>query len=650
MATETMDSYPTISQADILRRFVIEKLGKATQEIVEALVGTVSGFEQEVAGLRQELDRQKVQLGTLLQLKQEPPDYQFPISQQAAEGEGGGGGDTSEPYSELKQQNEAPACPGVQHSEELISYSRAPVEDEEFEVEDAEMDLVTEAEEDETQRNMGRNFTQKTKRGLTPPDVMMKAVREVKLNNKSIRSTAKDFGINYRTLARYCAKINEQEVAGEDIYPSLPVGYVKNRLVFGEEQERQLEEYIIAASDIYFGLSPTEVCKLAYSFAVCSNVAIHTNWAEKEMAGSEWFSGFLKRHPSLPIRTPESTSLARASAFNEHNVGRFFTSLEELMARYKFEPQSVWNMDETGITTVHKPNKMVARRGYKQVRSLTSTETGTLVTFTCAISATGNSIPPFFIFPWGNFDNHFLVSAPTGSAGAANPSGWMKEEHFVQFLKHFVSHTRCSREKPSLLLLDNHSSHLSVAGLKFAKENGVVLLSFPPHCSHRLQPLDVSVYGPLTREVNAVSTAWTLNNPGKTMTIWDIPKVVATAFPLAVNPGNIQAGFQASGIYPFNRELFLETAFSPAPQADPTSPPPKPSTSYGQRPGTLEELRPHPKAAARKGARKRKRMSSFVLTDRPEKGRIEQENATSVHKTKMATSTRPSTPETSCQD
>lgn len=48
-------------------------------------------------------------------------------------------------------------------------------------------------------------------------------------------------------------------------------------------------------------------------------------------------------------------------------MGHFFTNLEEVMARYKFEPQSVWNMDETGITTVHKPNKVVARRGYKQV-------------------------------------------------------------------------------------------------------------------------------------------------------------------------------------------------------------------------------------------------------------------------------------------
>ncbi len=77
----------------------------------------------------------------------------------------------------------------------------------------------------------------------------------------------------------------------------------------------------------------------------------------------------------------------------------------------------------------------------------------------------------------------------------------MKEEHFADFLKHFVNHTKCSKEKPSLLLLDNHGSHLSVKGLDCVKENGVVILSFHPHCSHKLQPLDRSVYGPFKRHV-----------------------------------------------------------------------------------------------------------------------------------------------------
>ncbi|KAJ8395927.1 hypothetical protein AAFF_G00026350, partial [Aldrovandia affinis] len=228
---------------------------------------------------------------------------------------------------------------------------------------------------------------------------------------------------------------------------------------------------------------------------------------------------------------------------------------------------------------VHKPDKVVARRGFKQVGSLTSAERGTLVTLACAVSATGNSIPPYFIFPRVNFRDHFLNSGPPGSRGAANPSGWMKDVHFVDFLKHFTEHTKCSKEKPSLLLLDNHISHMSIDGLNYAKENGIIMVSFPPHCSHRLQPLDRSVYGPLKRHINTACDAWMRNNPGKTMTIYDIPGIVAIAYPVAATPLNIQAGFRVAGVQPYNRDIFLETEFArsyvtdrPAPSGPSTNP------------------------------------------------------------------------------
>ena len=153
-------------------------------------------------------------------------------------------------------------------------------------------------------------------------------------------------------------------------------------------------------------------------------------------------------------------------------------------------------MDETGVTTVLKPDRIIVRRGKKQIGAITSVERGTLFTVVGTISASGSSIPPYFIFPRVKFQRHFLNGAPPGSKGDANPSGWMTEEHFLNFLKHFVEHVRCTHEKSCLLLLDNHESHKCIKGLDFAKENGIVMLSFPPHCTHRLQPLDRSIYGP----------------------------------------------------------------------------------------------------------------------------------------------------------
>ena len=106
---------------------------------------------------------------------------------------------------------------------------------------------------------------------------------------------------------------------------------------------------------------------------------------------------------------------------------------------------------------------------------MTSGERGSLVTIAVAVSATGNVVPPFFIFPRVHFRDNFLKCAPPGSSGSANPSGWMKESHFLEYLEHFVKHTKCSKEKPILLLLDNHGSHLSIQGLDFCKANGIIL-------------------------------------------------------------------------------------------------------------------------------------------------------------------------------
>ena len=47
------------------------------------------------------------------------------------------------------------------------------------------------------------------------------------------------------------------------------------------------------------------------------------------------------------------------------------------MTRYNFQPG--YNADETGLTTVHKPPKIIAIRGTEQVGQVTSAERGTFL-------------------------------------------------------------------------------------------------------------------------------------------------------------------------------------------------------------------------------------------------------------------------------
>lgn len=97
----------------------------------------------------------------------------------------------------------------------------------------------------------------------------------------------------------------------------------------------------------------------------------------------------------------------------------------------------------------------------------------------------------------------------------------MQEKDFILFLKHFHNYVKSTTERPVLLLLDSHGLHLSIEGLNFAKNNGIIMLYFPPHCSHKLQPLDRTVFGPFKKYLNSAGDSWIINNPGKTMTIYD---------------------------------------------------------------------------------------------------------------------------------
>lgn len=138
-----------------------------------------------------------------------------------------------------------------------------------------------------------------------------------------------------------------------------------------------------------------------------------------------------------------------------------------------------------------------------------------------------------------------------------NGSGCMKQLEFTKYIHFFIDKTKASKESPKLLLIDNHSSHISIEALHLANKYGTTLLWFPPHCSHRLQPLDVSVYGPVKNFYKSQCNAWQKNNAGKYLDIRHIPGLVRSTLDLALTSKNIKAGFCATGIAPYTIRIFL---------------------------------------------------------------------------------------------
>ncbi|KAF2882116.1 hypothetical protein ILUMI_24038 [Ignelater luminosus] len=102
------------------------------------------------------------------------------------------------------------------------------------------------------------------------------------------------------------------------------------------------------------------------------------------------------KHTQLSIRLLENAFAARVSAFNAHNVGKFYDLLEDIYTKHIHR---IYNCDETGMSTVpNKPSCIISLKGKKQVGALSSQEIETLVTAEICFNAVGNFILPTLIF------------------------------------------------------------------------------------------------------------------------------------------------------------------------------------------------------------------------------------------------------------
>lgn len=123
--------------------------------------------------------------------------------------------------------------------------------------------------------------------------------------------------------------------------------------VFNVTQEKELASYIKDMESCFVGLTAKDLRRLAYELAE-KNKLQHNFCRETKLAGRIWLENFLKRNSDLSFRKPEPTSLARASGFNQVMVNQFFDLLTDLVTKYKFTPDRIFNVDETGMTTVPK--------------------------------------------------------------------------------------------------------------------------------------------------------------------------------------------------------------------------------------------------------------------------------------------------------
>ena len=176
------------------------------------------------------------------------------------------------------------------------------------------------------------------------------------------------------------------------------------------------------------------------------------------------------------------------------------------------------------------------------------------------ICADGTALAPGLIYQGTTHDlqDTWLEDYDDSSEEAyfvASQKGWTDENLGLSWLgKIFEAPTRSKAgHSKRLFIVDGHSSHVNMKFIDYCDAHAIILAVLPPHLTHRLQPLDVAVFSPLataySNQIDALIQSSSGFNRATKRVFWSLFR---NAWKSALVAPNINAGFSATGIWPFN--------------------------------------------------------------------------------------------------
>jgi DDE superfamily endonuclease len=146
-----------------------------------------------------------------------------------------------------------------------------------------------------------------------------------------------------------------------------------------------------------------------------------------------------------------------------------------------------------------------------------------------------------------------------------SPNGWTDGELALQWMiKDFDVQTReKAAGQTRVLLLDGHSSHYTPELLEFARDHNIMILGYPPHCTHALQGLDVVCFAKMKGAWKTVIREFEDLHLTK-VTKGDFTGLFGKAYLAAFTKDTIEAAFRATGVYPFDRTVIKLKQMKPS--------------------------------------------------------------------------------------
>jgi DDE superfamily endonuclease len=155
------------------------------------------------------------------------------------------------------------------------------------------------------------------------------------------------------------------------------------------------------------------------------------------------------------------------------------------------------------------------KKAYKQGRIRNAQHNGNreFISLLACICADGTAIAPALIYQGTSNDLHNTwiedLNKRDKAYFTASANGWTNNELGLAWLRRFHQDTKHKGSRRRLLILDGYSSHINMAFLSLADSLRILILILPPHTTHRLQPLDVGLFSPLTKAYTKRLDAYT---------------------------------------------------------------------------------------------------------------------------------------------
>jgi 4-hydroxybenzoate polyprenyltransferase len=295
--------------------------------------------------------------------------------------------------------------------------------------------------------------------------------------------------------------------------------------------------------------------------------------------GKHWLQGFLRRNPRIATLRTRRIDSARVNGATTEAIQAWFPHLA-LPAIQKVMQADRWNMDETGLMQGMGGNGLVLGMAEKKRTFKKDDGRREWTTIIECISADGRYLHPLVIFKGGDVQQQWFpdegIEAFKDWKFESSAKGWTDDDIAVRWLMTvFIPQTWVPRNRPRLLVVDGHGSHTTDDFMYGCFNANIYLLFLPPHASHVLQPLDLSVFGPIKSLYRSALGNLIYQSDDSPMGKRGFLECYSTARQGGLSEKNVLAGWRATGLWPINcaKPLMSKLVMSAA-KAQPIKPQP----------------------------------------------------------------------------